>query len=120
MASNTNQKNTESYVCIHIDKMCKNPEGYSSFLKEAYQIGGKVPDCVYIALPSGRETKLRGMPQEKFNELVDDCLRIFVWRGTEEVGYAGCSHAEHSDIKICRHCDVDGSNYNGRCEREEE
>ena len=77
MSKQTNQQNTgQSYVCIHLDKMCKNPEMYSSFLKAAYQMGGKVPDCVYVALPSGGEIKLESVPPEKFNELVDECCRI--------------------------------------------
>jgi hypothetical protein len=79
MATNTNNKNntnnqkTESFVCIYINKLRKNPEGYSSFLKAVYRTLLPV-DCarVYIAFPSGSEMEGRGgVPPEKFDELVD-------------------------------------------------
>ena len=44
----------------------------------------------------------------------------------ETVGFSGCSNPEHQHIKICKYCDVDGSDYNGwddeclECEEEEE
>ena len=31
----------------------------------------------------------------------------------KSVGFSGCDCEEHSNIKICKDCDVDGSNYNG-------
>lgn len=33
-----------------------------------------------------------------------------------QVGFSGCGHPEHRHIKICKYCDVDGSNYNGWCD----
>ena len=32
------------------------------------------------------------------------------------VGLSGCEHPEHKTIKICKYCDIDGSNYNGWCD----
>ena len=76
MATNTNNKNntnnqkTESFVCIYINKLRKNPEGYSSFLKAVYRTLLPV-DCVYIAFRETRQGCRGGIPPEKFDELVD-------------------------------------------------
>ena len=74
---NTNNQKTESYVCINIDKMRKDPwpEGYSSFLKTVNRTRNF--DCVYIAYPSGREIKIPAAPSpDKFDELVDKLKEV--------------------------------------------
>ncbi len=41
----------------------------------------------------------------------------------ETVGFSGCNNPNHAHIKICKHCDIDGYDYNGwddECLKEEE
>lgn len=33
----------------------------------------------------------------------------------DTVGLSGCDHPEHALWLICKHCDIDGQNYNGWC-----
>ena len=54
-----------------------------------------------------RDYKL-AIKEESKDEECDMCGEC-----NESVGFSGCSNPEHQHIKICKDCDVDGSQYNG-------
>jgi hypothetical protein len=117
---------SDRYLCVP----CQRGEPVfqsDQYTKQEFEdeIERKIPDDLWRGFCKHDDCVNSETHQAFFDALAQDLLSAldecdFCGEINPSVGLSGCDHPEHAHIRVCQHCDIDGSNYNGWCDSEDE